>query len=123
MTWVKKQRVTYREFVRSLSNAHLSGGSVHIQKQTFSRLLHEFLQENGITKYRTSELQTILDGAIREAINKGLHGQDELRSYVTNFLITRRIYSPSPSVLDRFIGNVTKDALRICEAENKEINF
>jgi len=118
MIWVKKQRVTHSEFVRSLSNAHLSGGSVHIPKQTFSRLLHDFLQENGITKYRTSELQTILDGAIREAINKGLHGQDELRSYVTIFLITRRIYSPSPSVLDRFIGNVANDALRISEAEN-----
>jgi hypothetical protein len=85
MIWVKKQRVPHREFVRSLSNATLSGGSANIPKQTFSRILHEFLQEYGITKYRTSELQTILDGTIREAINKGLHGHDELRSYVTNF--------------------------------------
>ena len=81
MIWVKKQRVTHREFLRSLSNAHLSGGSVHIPKQTFSRLLHDFLQENGITKYRTSELQTILDEAIQEAINKGLQKNFSLCIY------------------------------------------
>jgi hypothetical protein len=34
------------------------------------------------------------------------------------FLRTRRIYSPSPLVLDRFIGNIAKDALRTYEAEN-----
>jgi hypothetical protein len=63
-------------------------------------------------------LQTILRGAISEAIAMGLHERDELRSYVTNFLRTRRIYSPSPLVLDRFIGNIAKDALRTYEAEN-----
>jgi hypothetical protein len=36
--WVKKQRVTHYEFVRSLSNAPLSGGSVPIPNRDF----HDF---------------------------------------------------------------------------------
>ena len=116
--WEKKQRVTYREFVRYLNNAHPSGEQVHISKQTFSRLLHEFLQEHDIKKYKKSELQSILQGTISEAINKGLYRREELRPYVTDFLRTRLIYSLYPSGLDRFIGNVAKDALRISEAEN-----
>ena len=82
--------------------------TVHITAPTFSRILDKFLQENDIIKYRSSELQTILRGAISEAVTRGLHERDALRSYVTNFLRIRRIYSPSPFVLDRFIGNIAK---------------
>ena len=49
--WEKEQRATYREFVRYLNNAPPSGEPVHISKQTFSRLIHEFLQEYDIKKY------------------------------------------------------------------------
>ena len=112
--WEKNRRVTYRDFMEQLK----TNETVHITAPTFSRILDEFLQENGIIKYRSSELQTILRGAISEAITRGLHERDELRSYVTNFLRTRRIYSPSPLVLDRFIGNIAKDALRTHESKN-----
>ena len=73
-------------------NAFPSDAPVHIQKQTFSRILSEFMKEKGIIKYRSSELQTILRGIISEAINKGLHERDELRSHVADFLRTRQIY-------------------------------
>lgn len=106
--------MTYRDFMGQLK----TNETAHITAPTFSRILNEFLQENGIIKYRSPELQTILRGAISEAITRGLHERDELRSYVTNFLRTRWIYSPSPLVLDRFIGNIAKDALRTYEAEN-----
>jgi hypothetical protein len=112
--WEKKQRVPYRDFMEQLKTSE----TAHITAPTFSRLLHEFLQENGIIKYRKSELQTILQRTIREAISKGIYGRDDLKRYITDFLRTRRIYSPSHLVLDHLIGNIAKDALRIFEAEN-----
>jgi len=112
--WEKKQRVQYWDFMEQLK----TNETAYITAPTFSRLLHEFLQENGIIKYRKSELQTILQRTIREAINKGIYGRDDLRKHITDFLRTRQIYSPSPLVLDRLIGNIAKDALRISEAKN-----
>jgi len=112
--WEKKQRVPYWDFMEQLK----TNETAYITAPTFSRLLHEFLQENGIIKYRKSELQTILKRTIREAINKGIYGRDDLRKHITDFLRTRQIYSPSPLVLDRLIGNIAKDALRISETKN-----
>jgi hypothetical protein len=48
--WEKKQRVPFREFVRYLNNAFPSDAPVHIQKQTYSRILNEFMKEKGIMK-------------------------------------------------------------------------
>jgi hypothetical protein len=76
------------------------------------------LKEKGIKKYRSSKLQIILRGIISEAITKGLHERDELRSHVADFLRNRQIYSPSPSELERLINKLTRDALRTYESEN-----
>jgi TnpA family transposase len=112
--WKKKQRVTYRDFMEQLKTDE----TAHITAPTFSRILSEFLKENGIIKYRSSELQTILRGVVSEAIDKRIHGRYEFIRYVTDFFRTRQIYSPSPSELDRLINKLAKDALQAYELEN-----
>jgi hypothetical protein len=92
--------------------------TAHITAPTFSRLLNEFLKENGIKKYRSSELQIILGRIISEAINRGIRERDGLRRHVIDFLRNQRIYSPSPSELDRLINKLAIDALQTGESEN-----
>ena len=58
--WEKSLRVTHRDFVEILNKTHLSDDRIHIPKQTFSRLLQEFLQDKSIIKYKNSELRGIL---------------------------------------------------------------
>lgn len=107
--WKKKQRVTHRDFMDCLNKIHPSYGT--ITKPTFSRLLQEFMKNNGITKYNNSDLQIILQEPIKEAIHKGICGRDELKNYVNDSLKLKKIYSPSPSVLDRIIGTITKETM------------
>ena len=46
--WEKKLRVTHRDFVDILNKTHPSDDPIRIPKQSFSRLLQEFLQEKSI---------------------------------------------------------------------------
>jgi hypothetical protein len=41
--WIKYQRVTYSDFIEHFNKTYPSDDSTHIPKQTFSRILHEFL--------------------------------------------------------------------------------
>lgn len=107
--WEKKQRVTHRDFLYSLNKIHPSNDT--ITKPTFSRLLQDFIQNNGITKYRNSELQIILQEPIKEAIRKETCGRNELKNYVNDYLKLTKIYSPAPAVLDRIIGTITKETM------------
>jgi TnpA family transposase len=107
--WGKKQRVTHRDFLYRLNKIHPSDDT--ITKPTFSRLLQDFIQNNGITKYRNSELQIILQEPIKEAIRKETCGRNELKNYVNDYLKLRKIYSPTPAVLDRIIGTITKETM------------
>jgi len=114
--WEKKQRVTHREFMDCLYKIHPSDDT--ITKPTFSRLLQDFMENNGITKYKNDELQIILHELIEEAIQKGISGLDELKNYVKDFLRIRKIYSPSHLELDRIISNIAKNTTYNAETEN-----
>jgi hypothetical protein len=46
--WKKKQRVTYYDFSEFIRKNHPLETTLHIPKHTFSRLLHEFLQDKCI---------------------------------------------------------------------------
>lgn len=113
--WENEQRVTYRDFVDHLKKTSTSKDLIYIPKPTFSRLLHEFLQDKGIIKCTKSELQTIIQESIKEAANTGINGRDELINYVKEFLRIRKIYSPSSLELVRIIGNISEDV--ICRTE------
>lgn len=116
--WEKKLRVSYRDFVDILNKTHPSDNPIRIPKQTFSRLLQEFLQEKSIKKYRNSELRGILQELLQVAIHKGIHEREELKNYVNNFLRTEKIYSPPPSFLDRIIGTIANEIMINPEAED-----
>jgi len=77
--WEKKQRVTPQDFIGNLNKIHPSDHI--ITEPTFSRFLQELMQNNGITKYKNAELQTILHETLKEAIHKGICGRDELTNY------------------------------------------
>lgn len=119
--WENEQRVTYRDFVDHLKKTSPSKDHIYIPKPTFSRLLHEFLQDKGIIKCTKSELQTIIQESIKEAANMGINGRDELINYVKEFLRIRKIYSPSSLELVRIIGNISEDV--ICNTEVENINL
>jgi TnpA family transposase len=116
--WEKKLRVTYRDFVDILNKTHPSDNPIRIPKQTFSRLLQEFLQEKSIKKYRNSELRSILQELLQVAIHKGIHEREELKNYVNNFLRAKKIYSPPPSFLERIIGTIANEIMINPEAED-----
>jgi hypothetical protein len=63
--------------------------NLHIPKHTFSRLLHEFLQDKGIMKYNNSELHNIITESILKAIQEGIYERNDLQNYVNNFLILK----------------------------------
>jgi hypothetical protein len=81
--WIKHQRITYIDFIELFSKIYPSDDSIHIPKQTFSRILHEFLQDEIITKYKNPELQTMLHEPIQEAIHKGIYGREEFINTLT----------------------------------------
>lgn len=54
--WKKKQRVTFSDFSEFVKENHPLETTLHIPKHTFSRFLHEFLQDKCIMKYNNSEL-------------------------------------------------------------------
>jgi hypothetical protein len=116
--WKKNQRVTYIDFVENLSKNHPIDEPLHIPKQTFSRILKEFLQLHSIKKYNNSELYIILQEPIQQALYKGVYGRDEIKNYVRKFLRIKKIYSPSPLELDRIINNIIKNSTSNAEAEN-----
>jgi TnpA family transposase len=116
--WKKKQRVTYYDFSEFVRKNHPLETTLHIPKHTFSRLLHEFLQDKCIIKYNNSELHNIITESILKAIQEGIHERNELQNYVNNFLKDKKIYSPSALVLDRMIGNITRDAMFNQDTEN-----
>jgi hypothetical protein len=116
--WKKNQRVTYIDFAENLSKNHQIDEPIHIPKQTFSRLLQEFMQLNGIKKYNNSELYIVLNEPIQEALNKGIYGHDEIKNCVRDFLRIRKIYFPSALELDRIINNIIKESISNAEAEN-----
>ena len=58
--WEKSLRVTYCDFIEILNKTRPSGDSIHIPKQTFSRLLQEFLHDKRIQKHKNSKLHSIL---------------------------------------------------------------
>jgi TnpA family transposase len=116
--WINHQRVTYSDFIEHFNKTYPSYDSTHIPKQTFSRILHKFLQDERITKYKNSELQTMLHEPIQEAIHKGIYGRDELINIIGAYLRIRSIYSPSPLELERNITNIAKEAIYKVEAEN-----
>jgi hypothetical protein len=70
--WNKKQRVTYSDFSEFVKENHPLDTTLHIPKHTFSRFLHEFLQDNCIMKYNNSELHTIIKESILNAIQGGI---------------------------------------------------
>lgn len=116
--WKKNQRVTYIDFIENLSKNHPIDEHIHIPKQTFSRLLQEFLQLNGIKKYNNSELYIVLKEPIQEALNNGIYSHDEIKNGVRDFLRIRKIFSPSPLELDRIVNNIIKKSKANAEAEN-----
>ena len=116
--WKKKQRVTYYDFSEFVRKNHPLETTLHIPEHTFSLLLHEFLQDKCIIKYNNSELHNIITESILKAIQEGIHERNELQNYVNNFLNDRKIYSPSALVLDRMIGNITRDAMFNQDREN-----
>jgi hypothetical protein len=79
------------------------------------------MQNNCTVKYKNSELHNILQEPIQEAIRKGIHEREELKNYVNDFLRDKKIYSPSPSVLDRIVGTITNET--ICNPEAEEYHF
>lgn len=119
--WENKHRVTYREFLEQKTKNCSSFDKFSISKPTFSRLLQEFMQNNCTVKYKNSELHNILQEPIQKAIRKGIHEREELKNYVNDFLRDKKIYSPSPSVLDRIIGTITNET--ICNPEAEEYHF
>jgi TnpA family transposase len=116
--WNKKQRVTYSDFSEFVKENHPLDTTLHIPKHTFSRFLHEFLQDNCIMKYNNSELHTIIKESILNAIQGGIHERNDIQNYVKEFLKDKKIYSPSALVLDRMIGNIARDALFNHDEEN-----
>jgi len=68
--WEKRLRVTHHDFVEILNKTQSSDDPINIPKQTFSRLLQEFLQDKRIKKYKNSELHSILQEPIQDAIRK-----------------------------------------------------
>jgi TnpA family transposase len=116
--WKNKHRVTYREFLEKINTNCSSFDNFSISKPTFSRLLQEFMQDNCLLKYKNSELQSILQEPLREAIRKGIHEREELNNYVYHFLRQKKIHFPSPSVLDRIIGSIANE--NICNSEAEE---
>ena len=78
--WKKKQRVTYYDFSEFVKENHPLETTLHIPKHTFSRFLHEFLQDKCIMKYDNSELHTIIKESIVKAIQEGIHERNELLS-------------------------------------------
>jgi|SRR5659263_152760 len=116
--WEKRLRVTHRDFVEILNKTHPSDDSIHIPKQTFSRLLQEFLQEKSIKKYKNSELRSILQELLQDGIHKGIHERKELKNYANKFLRDKKIYSPPPSFLDRIIGTIANEIMLTPEADD-----
>ena len=116
--WEKRLRVTHHDFVEILNKTQSSDDPITIPKQTFSRLLQEFLQDKRIKKYKNSELHSILQEPIQDAIRKGIHEREELKNYANDFLRVQKIYSPSPSVLDRIIGTIANEITFNPEAED-----
>ena len=116
--WEKRLRVTYRDFTEILKKTHPPGRPIHIPKQTFSRLLKEFLQEKRIQKCKNSDLHLILQEPLQDVIWNGIHEREELNQHATDFLKTQKIYSPSPSELDRIIGTIANDIMFNPEAED-----
>ncbi len=119
--WENEQRVTYRNFVENLSKTYPSKDVPLIPKPTFSRLIHEFLQVKGIIKCNNADMHIILQEPIKEAIQKGIHGRDEIKNYVKDFLRINKIYSPSNLELDRIVSNIVKNTT--CNAEAENINL
>jgi hypothetical protein len=116
--WEQRLRVTHRDFVDILNKTHPSDDPIHIPKQTFSRLLQEFLQDKSIKKYRNSELRSILQELLQDAIRKGIHEREELKNYANDFLRAKKIYSPPPSFLDRIIGTIANEIKLNPESED-----
>ena len=116
--WKKSLRVTHRDFIEILNKTRPSDDPIHIPKQTFSRLLQEFLQDKNIKKYKNSELRNILQELLQDAIRKGIREREDLKNYANNFLRNQKIYSPSPSVLDRIIGTIVNEIMLNPEAED-----
>jgi TnpA family transposase len=79
------------------------------------------MQNNCRVKYKNSELHSILQEPIREAIHKGIHDREKLKNYVNDFLRDKKIYFPSSSVLDRIIGTIINET--ICNPEAEEYHF
>jgi hypothetical protein len=116
--WKKSLRVTHRDFIEILNKTHPSDDPIHIPKQTFSRLLQEFLQNKNIKKYKNSELRNILQELLQDAIRKGIREREDLKNYANNFLRAQKIYSPPPSFLDRIIGTIANEIMLNTEAED-----
>jgi len=116
--WKKSLRVTHLDFIEILNKTHPSDDPIHIPKQTFSRLLQEFLQDKNIKKYKNSELRNILQELLQDAIRKGIREREELKNYANNFLRAQKIYSPPPSFLDRIIGTIANEIMLNPEAED-----
>jgi TnpA family transposase len=116
--WEDKNRVTYREFLEQITKNCSSFDKISLSKPTFSRLLQEFIQSKSVKKYKNSELRSILQERLQDAIHKGIHEREELKNYVNNFLRAQNIYSPPPSFLDRIIGTIANEIMLNPEAED-----
>jgi TnpA family transposase len=91
---------------------------ISLSKPTFSRLLQEFMQGKSIKKYKNSELRSILQEPLQDAILKGIHEREELKNDVTNFLRAKKIYSPPHLFLDRIIGTIANEIMLNPDAED-----